>query len=127
MSRDVSVYLEDMLEAIARVREYTVGFDQVRLAEDRRTFDAVVRNLEILGEAAKHVPDDVRALAPNVEWRRIAGLRDVLIHGYFHLAQKIIWDVVQHHLDPLEGSLRQLLAVWPGDLGEPNGEQVDPS
>jgi uncharacterized protein with HEPN domain len=112
MSRDAKVYLEDMLEAIGRIREYIEGYDQTRLAEDRRTFDAVVRNLEILGEAAKHVPDDVRSLAPEVEWRRIAGLRDVLIHGYFHIALKVIWEVVQVHLNPLEESLRQLVASW---------------
>jgi len=112
MSREVRVYLEDMLEAIGRIREYTAGYDQARLAEDRRTFDAVVRNLEILGEAAKHVPDDIRSLAPEVEWRRIAALRDVLIHGYFHIALKVIWEVVQVRLGPLEKSLRQLVASW---------------
>ena len=110
MSRDVRVYLDDMLEAIVRVREYTVGYDKARLAEDRRTLDAIIRNLEILGEAAKNVPDAVRSLAPGIPWRRIAGLRDVLIHGYFHIKLDVIWEITQDHLDPLDSGLRQLLA-----------------
>ncbi len=58
--------------------------------DDERTYDAVLRNLEIIGEAAKHVPDDLRQAYPAVEWRRIAGLRDVLIHGYFGLEDETL-------------------------------------
>ena len=62
---------------------------------DERTFDAVVRNLEIIGEAAKNVPEEVRQSYPEIEWRKIAGLRDILSHTYFKISEAILWDVVQ--------------------------------
>ncbi len=80
MSRDVAAYVADMVEACARVTEYTTGVDAGALRADRKTVDAVVRNLKVLGEAAKRVPASVREKAPQIPWREIAGMRDVLIH-----------------------------------------------
>jgi uncharacterized protein with HEPN domain len=83
VSRDVSMYVEDMLEAARRVVTYTAGLDRAAFGADLKTVDTVVRNLEILGEAAKNVPAGVRALETDIAWRRIAGMRDVLAHAYF--------------------------------------------
>lgn len=77
MSRDVALYVEDMVEACQRVLRYTEGLDRSGLVEGSMVHDAVLRNLEILGEAAKRVPPEVRGLAPAIAWRRMAGLRDV--------------------------------------------------
>jgi len=110
MLRDVEAYLEDMLDAIQRIQDYTAGMDRETLEADHRTLDAVLRNLEVLGEAAKQVPEAVRAEAPGIDWRKVAGLRDILIHGYFVVEFDIVWDVVAHRLAPLREQLRQLIA-----------------
>ena len=107
MPRDPRVLLEDMLEALARIERYTDGF-QAGSLEDGRTLDAVLRNLEVLGEAAKHMPEAGRNRWPQVEWRKIAGLRDVLAHEYFGIDDEIIKDVVAHKLPALTAELRSV-------------------
>ncbi len=109
MPRDSKVYLEDILAAAARIRSYvgTMGADEFR--GDGKTVDAVVRNLEIIGEAVKQLPEDVRAKDPGVEWQKIAGLRDILIHAYSRVDLDIIWDVVANKLPAFEEKLRALL------------------
>ena len=106
MPRDSKVYLEDMLEAATKVRRYTIGMTRDQLAENSIVLDAVVRNLEVLGEAAKNVPEDMRAAHPEVEWKRIAGLRDILIHQYFGVDVDIIWDIRQNKLPSLIEKVR---------------------
>ncbi len=78
-------------------------------AEDRKTVDAVVRNLEIIGEAARNLPEEYRDLAPDIEWRKIIGLRNLLTHEYFGINPAIVWDVVQNKLETLEAACRRLL------------------
>jgi uncharacterized protein with HEPN domain len=73
----------------------------------------VVRNLEVLGEAAKNIPDEIRVRYPHVPWRRIAGLRDVLAHQYFGLEDATLWDVVRQQLPPLLVSIEQILRESP--------------
>ena len=108
MPRDSKVYLEDILEAIARIRRYTSGLSREAFAGDERTLDAVVRNLEVIGEAVKRLPADVRSHAPAVEWQKIAGLRDILIHQYFGIDIEILWDIVENKLPGLEAAVRSL-------------------
>ena len=78
MPRDSSVYLEDILTAAARIASYVEGHDRATFGSDPKTVDAVVRNLEIIGEAVKQIPASVREQAPDVPWTKIAGLRDIL-------------------------------------------------
>jgi uncharacterized protein with HEPN domain len=109
MPRDFSVYLEDILVSIAKIRRYTAGFSAEAFAADDRTLDAVVRNLEVIGEAVKQLPLALRAHEPGVDWQKIAGLRDILIHQYFGVDTDILWDVIQGKLPRLEGAVSRLL------------------
>jgi uncharacterized protein with HEPN domain len=109
MPRDASVYFEDILTASARIATYVEGLSRESFGQDSKTVDAVVRNLEIIGEAVKQLPPEVRQQAPDVEWTKIAGLRDVLIHAYFGVDLDIVWDVVANKVPELAGRVRQLL------------------
>ena len=108
MSRDYKVHLDDILQSCARIREYVQGYDAKKLKGDQKTYDAVVRNLEVIGEAVKNLPEDVRKEHSEVEWKRIAGLRDILIHEYFAVDADIVWDVVQNKLPALEEKVREM-------------------
>ena len=111
MSRDSRVYLDDILGACAKIERYAATLGPgVGLDQDEKTFDAVVRNLEVIGEAVKHLPDDELAKAPEVEWRKIAGLRDILAHAYFGVDSGIIQDVVANKLGPLKAAVERMLA-----------------
>ncbi len=114
MSRDCKVYLEDILEAIGKIRAYTAGMSADSFAADNKTLDAVLRNLEVIGEAVKCIPGDIRAQHPQVEWKKMAGLRDILIHQYFGIDAEIIWDVVQNKLPELEKQMRDAVQRWHG-------------
>jgi len=108
MSRDLNLYLDDIAEAIRYVKEFTAGMTFSDFESYVRTQHACVRNLEIIGEAAKKIPDEMRALAAGVPWRSIAGLRDVLAHEYFGVDLEILWDVIQSQLDDLDKAVVDL-------------------
>jgi len=114
MPRDSKVYLEDILTATGRITAYLQGSSRESLNTDTKTVDAVVRNLEIIGEAVKQLPHDIRARAADVEWHKIAGLRDILIHAYFGVDLDIVWDVVRNKVPALEARVRTLLDASTG-------------
>jgi uncharacterized protein with HEPN domain len=93
-SRDWSLFLQDMRQFCRKVTRYTAGLSAEEFASNEIVYDAVLRNLELLGEATKQIPDEVRNRHPQLPWRRIAGLRDVLAHAYFGLEHETIWQVV---------------------------------
>lgn len=107
--RNYRNYLEDILKSAVKVSRYTDGMSFEDFLADERTMDAVVRNLEIIGEAAKNVPLEVRSRYPDIEWRKIAGLRDILSHTYFKVSEAILWDVVQNGVPPLAEKVKQIL------------------
>ncbi|HMP73122.1 MAG TPA: DUF86 domain-containing protein [Kiritimatiellia bacterium] len=109
MPRDPAVLIEDMLTALLRIESYTDGFIADRI-EDPRTLDAVIRNLEVLGEAAKGIPESARINMPRVEWRKITGLRDVLSHQYFGIDASIVADVIVHKLPGIKSDLEAYLS-----------------
>ena len=107
--RDWRLYADDIVEACGKIRRFIAGMDYDAFAVDERTRDAVIRNIEIIGEAAKHLPEEVTAKAPQVPWRLICGMRDVLIHGYFGLSLRVVWDTAATQVDELEAAVRALL------------------
>lgn len=90
MPRDYRVYADDILEAIEKIQRFTMGLDQEGFSKDEKTFDAVIRNLEVIGEAIKKFPEEVRTRYPSLEWRKIAGIRDILVHEYFGIDVDIV-------------------------------------
>ncbi|MBI3077831.1 MAG: DUF86 domain-containing protein [Deltaproteobacteria bacterium] len=110
MPRDHRLYLEATLEAIGKIRRYTGDLTLKTFAQDEKTLDAVVWNLEVIGEAMKIIPEEIRLAHPDVDWKKMAGLRDILIHEYFGVDVEIIWDIVQNKLPVLDGQLRRILA-----------------
>ncbi|HYG62737.1 MAG TPA: DUF86 domain-containing protein [Thermoanaerobaculia bacterium] len=103
-------YLEDILDAIAKAGEFVEGMSLEEFSEDDKTVFAVIRALEIVGEAAKKIPLDLRAQANDVPWREISGMRDKLTHDYFGVNLLVVWKTVEKDLPVLEYAIRELLA-----------------
>ena len=108
MSREWQLYWSDILQCCRKVLRYVDGMTREQFEADERTYDAVLRNLEIIGEAVKHLPDEARTLAPQIEWRNIAGFRDIVAHAYFGIDSEIVWDIVSTKVPDM---LREMDAV----------------
>ena len=106
--REPALLIEDMLTALRKIERYTAGMDLERFRQDERTVDAVARNLEILGEATRQLPEDFILRFPQVPWRQIAGLRNRIVHDYFGLDLEIIWQIIQRDLAQLQAQLEGL-------------------
>jgi uncharacterized protein with HEPN domain len=106
--RPAAFLIEDILECIENIRTYTDGLTFERFSQNQMIVDAVVRNLEILGEAAKRLPDDFRQKNPNVEWKKIVGLRNRIIHEYFGVDLDIIWRIISKDLPEFNSKLSVL-------------------
>jgi len=113
MSRDEIMYLQDIIDSCNKVLRFTKGLSLPDLIQDEKTYDAVVRNLEIIGEAAKHISENLRTQLPNIEWRKIAGMRDMLAHDYFGIDNDILWDVVQNKIPELMETVHSFLDEHP--------------
>ncbi len=107
--RDFQVYIEDIIDAIDRIEEYTDSLAFEQFVEDKKTVDAVVRNFEIIGEATKHVPESVRKKYSIVPWRDMAGMRDTLIHGYFGVNLDVVWKTIKERLPTLKPLIKRAL------------------
>lgn len=110
MSRSDEMFLKDMSEACRKILACIEGLGRERLEADWIRYDAVLRNLEVLGEAAKHVSEGVRQSAPGIPWRKVAGMRDIVIHHYFGVDKDAIWDVAANRVPDLLGELERLLS-----------------
>ncbi len=96
--RNHLVFLEDILEAIAKIERYTQGLSLETFRENDMAVDAVIRNFEVIGEAVRHIPDDVKERYPDVEWKEAAGFRNILIHDYFGIDVEAVWDTMKNNI-----------------------------
>lgn len=108
-TRDWSLYIRDMLEFGQAVLSYTEGMDRDEFVADRRTYDAVMRNIELIGESAARVPGHVRDSHADMEWRSIIATRNRVAHGYLGIDDDVIWDIVQAGIPDMLHKLRRLL------------------
>ena len=108
MKKDPRVYLAQILERIDRISEYTADGKEAFLA-DQRTQDAVIRNFEVIGEAAKRISEEYRRKYPTIPWRELAGFRDVLIHQYEGVSVTEVWLIVEKDLNPIRDAIRSML------------------
>jgi uncharacterized protein with HEPN domain len=108
MKRDINLFISDILESINLIEEYTKNITEEELSKNKLTQDAIVRRFEIIGEAVKNIPNNFRDKHPNIPWREIAGLRDVLIHGYFGINLIRVWKVIKEDLPKLK---KELLSI----------------
>ncbi len=107
--RDYTVYLQDMLHAAEKACLFVSGIEHTDFQKNEEKVFAVIRALEIIGEAAKHVPEAVQQEYPDVPWRSIAGTRDKLIHAYFDVHVQRVWTTVKQDLPPLITALKRIL------------------
>lgn len=108
MSKDAAVYAEDILESIARIESYTKKLDERNFVTDTKCQDAVIRRLEIIGEAVKSLPEELKAKHPTIPWKKIAGMRDVLIHEYSGVNMKRVWKVISEDLVSLKKEILKM-------------------
>lgn len=109
MKKDPTVFLHHILESIAAIEAYTNGLSEDAFLADQKTQDAVVRRLEIIGEAVRNLPEETRQLASAVAWRQIMAMRNILIHEYFGVDLKLVWRVVQKDLPAFKVHIEALL------------------
>ncbi|MCP5053746.1 MAG: DUF86 domain-containing protein [bacterium] len=109
MTRDLYVFLEDIAESLEIIAEYVMGIDEEDFKNNRQLQDAVIRRFEIVGEAAKQIPDDFRDKYPHIPWRTLAGLRDVLIHHYFGVSIERLWKMIKNDLDKTQKDISKIV------------------
>ncbi|MCZ4305211.1 DUF86 domain-containing protein [Zoogloeaceae bacterium G21618-S1] len=109
-AREWRFYLDDMIGFAEKVLAYTDGFDQAAFVASSLAYDATLRNLELIGEAATHVPDAMRSAHPEIAWRMIIATRNRLIHGYLGIDDDTLWSIIQDDVPALLPLLKQMKA-----------------
>ena len=100
-SRSTQLLLEDIVEAAGKIRRFTNGLTFDEFKADEKTIDAVVRNFEVIGEAANRLSDEFKAQHANIDWNRIRGFRNRIVHDYFGIDYEIVWSIVQNYIPSL--------------------------
>jgi len=118
MTRDYRLYIDDLLEAIGKIEKYVEGLSFDEYAQDSKTIDAVVRNFEIIGEATKHIPEEITEKYPDVPWKEMAGMRDKLIHEYFGIKLEVVWETIKKRLPKVKTLIKDVLEKMNKEFGD---------
>ncbi len=109
--RIIKLYLSDIIESIGRIEKYVGNLSFGKFIKDTKTIDATVRNLIVIGEAINNVPKEVKSKHPEIPWAEIIGMRNKIIHEYFGVDEKILWQTIQENLPSFKKQIRRLLKV----------------
>lgn len=111
--RESTLYLKDILTSVIRINDYIKGFTIENLTADFKTIDAVIRNLEIIGEAAKNLSKDLKEKYPEIPWRKMVSMRNKVVHEYFGVDVEILWKTAIEDLPPLKKQIKAVLKSSP--------------
>lgn len=107
--RDYRLYLKDILDTMGAIEKFVENMELDDFSSDDKTSSAVIKKFEIIGEATKNVPDEIRKKYPDIPWKEMAGLRDKLVHFYFGIKYEIVWETIKQRLPFLKSSIRKVL------------------
>jgi uncharacterized protein with HEPN domain len=108
MKKDIKVFLEHILESINLIEEYMQNKTKTEFLETKQLQDAVIRRIEIIGEAVKNIPDDIKGKFKDIPWRNIMGMRDILIHQYFGVDLELTWEVINNNIPELKNQISSI-------------------
>lgn len=108
MRKEIRIFIEDILESIEKIERYTKEMGREEFFKEDETQDAVMRRLEIIGEAVKNIPDDFKESYPRIAWKKIAGMRDILIHGYFGINLERVWETIEGDIPNLKKEILKI-------------------
>lgn len=109
MNRNITIYLRDIIQNMKDAEEFIRGMSYEQFIGDKRSLNAVIRSIEVVGEATKNIPDDMRERYPQIPWKEMAGMRDKLIHLYFGVDKEVVWLVVKDRIPSLRPQIEQIL------------------
>jgi uncharacterized protein with HEPN domain len=109
MKRDISLFLKDILASINSIEKFLLGLSFNDFVNDDKTSSAVVRKIEIIGEAAKNIPENIRSRYSDIPWKEMAGMRDKIIHSYFGVDYELVWKVVKEDLEKIKIQIETIL------------------
>jgi len=108
-NRDSRLLLEDILDSAKKIKQYTADLEFEEFLADDKTVDAVVRNFEIIGEAANRLSQEIKDKYPEIEWNRIRGFRNRIVHDYFGIDYRIVWTIIETYLDGLIDNIKSII------------------
>jgi len=109
MKRDETLFLEDILDSINAIEEFSKDMDKKELISNRLKQSAIIREIEIIGEATKNISKTLKIKYPKIEWKKIAGTRDIIIHAYFGIDFNAVWDIIKKDLPELKKKIKEIL------------------
>ena len=109
MKREIGDFIEDIIDAMTKATKFVEGVSYEEFTKDDKTIFAVIRAIEIIGEAVKNIPDDTKKGYPEIPWKRMAGMRDKVIHGYFGVDIKVVWDTIKEEIPEVKPLFEKML------------------